>query len=217
MRALLFVPVLVVPLAGAADGADPAPRPQPTPAVVELVWSDPAHMLPAGFDEMAREVRSIFRPLGVDVAWRRADDRPVSGDELNVILLAADPAGRLHRRPTMGRVERTRHTALWIFAGRVRQTIGLDRAAIMRATLQYQRDYPRALGRVVAHELVHAIAPREPHADRGLMQANLNGAVLTAPRLAIDEGGARAFVRELANRATADGADPAAKDSGGDR
>jgi len=204
MRAMVIVAILVAARAGAADRGDKAPLPQPPSALVQLVWNDPNHMLPTGFEEMAHEVRGIFRPLGIDVAWRRGGDRPVSGDELNVILLAADPAGRLHQRTTMGRVERTAHTALWIFAGRVRQTIGLDRASIVRATLQYQRDYPRALGRVVAHELVHAIAPTEPHAARGLMQANLTGAVLTGPRLAIDEGCARAFVRELASRSGAD-------------
>ena len=99
----------------------------------------------------------------------------------------------------------------------MRQTIGLTRAPIMRATLEDQRDYPRALGRVVAHELVHAIAPLEPHADRGLMQASLNRAVLTGPRLAIDERRARAFVRELAGRSAAHRAVLAAQESAGAR
>jgi hypothetical protein len=217
MRAMLFVAVFVAATAVAADATDGGPEPETDPTVVQLVWCDPARILPERFDEMAREVSAIFRPLGVDVTWRRANDRPASGDELNVILLPADPAVNLHRRATLGRVERTEHTALWIFAGRVRQTIGLTRAPIMRATLEDQRDYPRALGRVVAHELVHAIAPLEPHADRGLMQASLNRAVLTGPRLTIDGRCARAFIREFQSRSTQNRAVLAAQESVGAR
>jgi hypothetical protein len=39
------------------------------------------------------------------------------------------------------------------------------------------------LARVIAHELVHAICPSEPHTATGLMSARLTRELLTQPRL----------------------------------
>jgi hypothetical protein len=202
MRTLFMAAVLLAAPAGAADRSafSPDPGSGTAPITVRLVWSDPANLLPMGFDVMAQEVHGIFRRAGVEVVWRLAEAQPAEGDERNVILLPNDPAGSLHRRETMGRVERTAHTALWVFARKVRQTLGLSPATVQRATLEDQRDYPRALGRIVAHELVHAIVPDEPHAERGLMQATLNRAVLAAPRVDISERCADLVVRELEAR-----------------
>ena len=41
----------------------------------------------------------------------------------------------------------------------------------------------RALARVVAHEIVHSVAPEAPHSQSGLMQQKLTKAHLTAPHL----------------------------------
>ncbi len=43
-----------------------------------------------------------------------------------------------------------------------------------------------AVGRVLAHELVHAIAPECPHTRTGLMAASLNRRLLTAPGIGFD-------------------------------
>jgi hypothetical protein len=204
MRTLFLAAVLLAAPAGAADRSASSPGPAPAQVTVRLVWSDPANLLPLGFDVMAKEVHGIFRRAGVEVVWRLADTQPAEGDERNVILLPNDPAGSLHRRETMGRVERRGHTGLWVFAKKVRQTLGLGPATVQRATLEDQRDYPRALGRIVAHELVHAIIPDEPHAARGLMQASLNRAVLAAPRVDIDERCADLVVRELEARSASE-------------
>lgn len=115
-------------------------------------------------------------------------------------MLPADPAGRRCPRDTMGRVRRTRSSALWIFAGRVRQAISLDWVPSVRERFTDPADYSRTLGRVVAHELVHAIVPHEPHATRGLMQPSLNRTVLTSQRIAIDERFREAILREIASR-----------------
>jgi hypothetical protein len=201
MRTIVLAALLFAAPAGAADRSDVSPGSGRAPVTVRLVWSDPAGLLlPLGYDVMAREVHEIFRRVGVEVVWRLAEGRPAEDDERNVILLPNDPAGSLHRRETMGRVERTRHTGLWVFARPVRQTLGLGPMAVRRATLEDQRDYPRALGRIVAHELVHTIVPDEPHAVRGLMQATLNRSFLAAPRVDIDERCAHALAGELEAR-----------------
>jgi hypothetical protein len=186
MRRVFLAATLLTAPAAAAE----------TPTV-HLVWSDPERVLTSDFDAMAREVQTVFRPLGIEVGWRRADERSAADDELNVVLLANDPARALHHRETMGRVHRDRSTALWIYAGRVRATLGLASAAGRAATLEERRDYPRAIGRVVAHELVHALVPEQPHAGRGLMQAGLNRAFLASPRASIDERSASALARRF--------------------
>ena len=43
-----------------------------------------------------------------------------------------------------------------------------------------------ALGRVLAHELTHTIAPECPHTKRGLMAERLNRRMLTAPGIGFD-------------------------------
>ena len=54
--------------------------------------------------------------------------------------------------------------------------------------------FGRALGRVLAHELVHAIAPDCPHTGSGLMSARLTRWMLTSPEADFDEI-ARAYLR----------------------
>lgn len=54
--------------------------------------------------------------------------------------------------------------------------------------------FGRALGRVLAHELVHAIAPDCPHTGSGLMSARLTRWMLISPEADFDEI-ARAYLR----------------------
>jgi len=210
-RLVLAATLLAAPAAGAdrvVTVADPALRPAPT---VRLVWSDPERILPQGFDEMAREVQAVFRPIGIDIVSRRADGYSASG-ELNVIFLSRDP--RKQGR-TMGRVNRHRHDALWIYVGTVRETLNLAGPAGRDGTWAERADYTRALGRVVAHEIVHTLVPDEPHATSGLMRASLSRDFLTAPFAPID----RRFARALARRLAAGSEEPArvAADLAGER
>jgi hypothetical protein len=194
-RLFLAATLLAAPAAGAGDRlvADPALRPAPT---VRLAWWDPERVLSRDFDQMAREVQAVFRPIGIEIIWRRAEERSSAG-ELSVILLPSDPARARDPRRTMGRVNRELHDALWVFAASVRETLRLGRPAGRDRLWEERRDYPRALGRVVAHELVHALVPDEPHAPSGLMQAALSRDFLTGPRAPIDQRFARALARRL--------------------
>jgi hypothetical protein len=62
-----------------------------------------------------------------------------------------------------------------------------------------------SLGRVVAHEVVHAIAPTLPHARQGLPKTELTRANLVASRLDLDPDSAAGFLRavELRGQETA--------------
>ena len=48
-----------------------------------------------------------------------------------------------------------------------------------------------ALGRVLAHELIHTVAPDCPHTRAGLMASRLTRRMLTAPGVSFDETAAR--------------------------
>jgi hypothetical protein len=57
----------------------------------------------------------------------------------------------------------------------------------------------RALARVAAHEIVHAIAPDVPHAAHGLMRHSLDRSFLVGSRATIDPRCAAAFRARLAD------------------
>ena len=54
-----------------------------------------------------------------------------------------------------------------------------------------------ALGRVLAHELLHTIAPDCPHTSHGIMAARLNRRMLTSPGIGFDETAGRYLRRGL--------------------
>ena len=54
--------------------------------------------------------------------------------------------------------------------------------------------------RVVAHEVIHAIAPDEPHARNGLMRHAMNRTFLLSDKAPLDGRCARAFLAGLAAR-----------------
>lgn len=81
---------------------------------------------------------------------------------------------------------------------------------IKRTKLQ-TRQLGTALGRVLAHELTHTIAPECPHTHTGLMAATLSRRMLTAPGVTFDElaahhlrEGAAAFLRDVAAATASD-------------
>lgn len=54
-----------------------------------------------------------------------------------------------------------------------------------------------ALGRVLAHELLHTVAPDCPHTSHGIMAARLNRRMLTSPGIGFDETAGRYLRRGL--------------------
>lgn len=193
---------------GAASAAEaPAPGPErarPAPRLegelpgLTLVLFDVARAIDGMHDVLRAEVESVFASSGIAIEFRqgelgttlRADAR--QGRELAVILLRDAPAP-LRGRSILGLVPgggASAPTAIWAFAQPTRTTLGLpDRAhpdAADRALLA------RALGRVVAHEVVHALAPQLPHSIGGLMRQSLNREDLLGPLPAVSEVSLRA-------------------------
>jgi hypothetical protein len=166
-----------------------APAPPPAdPLAVRLVWLDPARVA-LGVDAVARdEARSILRKMGLAVSWRRGEaGETARPGEVRVILLDRG-AAREPGVPILGATPPRFEGApfVWLHVPNVRASIGLRPgvpAAAMEPSLA--RAFGIALGRVAAHELVHALAPSVPHGT-GLMSAKLTCRQLTRPTLTFD-------------------------------
>jgi hypothetical protein len=165
----------------------PAPPGLPT---AHLVWIDPAGVA-IGVEGSARdEARDLLRKMGVAVSWRRGEAGEVARPaEVRVILLdrgaARDKATHV-LGATPSRFEAT--PFLWVHVPNVRAVMGL-RPHGPTAALDppSARAFAIALGRVVAHELVHALAPSVPHGT-GLMSEALTRRQLTAATLPVEPG-----------------------------
>jgi hypothetical protein len=179
MRAVLVTALL---LARPAIAAEP-PAPAATPRVVPLVWRDPLRQLPEGGDLVAHEAARALSPLGIELIWRQGDE-PASEEEAQVILLSDDAARR--PGPILGRVNPSMHGAIWIYARPLRAALGLDSWNAYYSPLEARCLFARALGRVVAHEVVHHLCPELSHAAHGLMQARLRPTDLTAGKPVFD-------------------------------
>ena len=165
----------------------PAAAPLAPPSVLRLVWLDPAGV-GVGAESVARdEARSLLVKMGAAVSWRHGHagepDRP---GEVRVILLdrAAATSGKAVLGATPSRFDIA--PFVWVHVPSVRAVVGLDpRGSAFSTSLPESRVLAVALGRVVAHELVHALAPSVPHGT-GLMSAELTRRQLTASSLPFD-------------------------------
>lgn len=166
----------------------PPEAPGVASSALRLVWTDPAGVA-IGVDALARdEARSLLRRMGASVSWRRsAAGEPSRPGEVRVILLdraAEHVSGKLILGATPPHFDAA--PFVWVHVPNVRAVMGLSphglAAAIDPAAA---RGLAVTLGRVVAHELVHALAPSVPH-GRGLMSAALTRRQLTSPSIPFD-------------------------------
>ena len=154
---------------------------------LRLVWMDPTGV-GVGAEAGARdEARSLLRKMGATVSWRRGDAGELARPgEVRVILL--ESAAAQSGKPVLGATPSRFEVAplVWVHVRSVRAVIGIDaRGPAFTMVAAASRDLSLALGRVVAHELVHALAPSVPHGT-GLMSAMLSYRQLTAARIHFD-------------------------------
>ncbi len=199
-------PPAVPPSGLEADASSSLPELLPRPPALQLLWFDPSRTLPAAAtDVLAEEVREIFERLGVDVAFRVASPDATYGDgpvpEVPIILLKDDPIVSRRSSRVLGLVVRHQEPsrAVWAFLENVRWTLGLDRNGDLPPGPR-DRALGLALARVVAHEVIHAMAPEEPHAKAGLMSHSMNRAFLLGDNAPLDVRCGRAFLSGLAAR-----------------
>lgn len=184
------------PSPGSRTGGGETPGAGPPLILVRL--HDPERLL-AG-DALARlraEAAAAFRRSGAEIRFVGSGGGPpivpatlypeipknwkVARGALGVAV--GDPDGPRSIFLSVGAVGRALG---WSGAGRAPRAAPKKGPAAVR--------FGRALGRVLAHELVHAIAPDCPHTGSGLMSARLTRWMLTSPEADFDEI-ARAYLR----------------------
>lgn len=193
---LVIGAAILAPHAEAARRADTIDSDPGSCLVLE--WMDPHELLPAGERWIAKETTRILGAAEISSRWDWSETQPktrmdaVPEHRLRVVLLPSEPSG-----PGWGLTPNTLGTtvldgvsappAVYVF---YRSVVSL----LNRRALSQDPSDPlalgpttRVLGRVVAHEVAHALAPAEPHARSGLMQAGLTPSFLTSKNaVAID-------------------------------
>jgi hypothetical protein len=188
---LLKIVFSVVLLAGAGREAVTAAEPEAASSPrLRLVWIDVLGSAPFAFPNASREASAILAGAGVETEWRLGDTSSVAtDDELKVVLMDGITRGARLPEHVMGGTRRgAQSRTTWIYLSNVLWALGLHDRARPGFTPAEQQDIARALGRVVAHEIVHAVAPQLPHSRDGLMAGRINrgllvrGGVSLAPR-----------------------------------
>jgi hypothetical protein len=166
--------------------SDAASREQPrvTAPRLRLVWIDVLGSAPYAFPRAAEETSVILADAGVAAAWALGDPSTVTAaDELKVVLMAGVANGaRLPERVMGGTCGGARSHTTWIYLSNVLWALGLQDNGARRLSLEEEEQVARALGRVVAHEIVHAVAPDVGHSRGGLMAERLGRAFLVQAR-----------------------------------
>jgi hypothetical protein len=174
------------------------------PTSLKVEWHDPARALPFSSHRVGDEVRAYFGRLGVEIDWRRRRTPSIDPEARAVILLATSPWPEPENRKVTGVVKRdaVNPSKLWVVLSTTKWVLGFPPGRGPLSTTQEQR-LARALGRIVAHELVHTIVPRHSHTETGLMRSVLNRRELLAPSLELDPASREAFLTALAEQASA--------------
>jgi hypothetical protein len=175
---------------GASRGAPRVAAPH-----LRLVWIDVLGSAPYAFRSAALETAAILADAGVIAAWTLGDASTVTAaDELKVVLMAGVANGaRLPEHVMGGTRGGARSHTTWIYLSNVLWALGLQDKATRGLSLQEEEQVARALGRVVAHEIVHAVAPDVAHSQGGLMARELGRGFLVQARAFLAPAEQKAF------------------------
>jgi hypothetical protein len=173
---------------------------------LRLVWVDPGRQALLAFEGMATESHRLLQRMGVEAVWTRGQAGGPLPDALPVVLMRSSGRWSARDRHVMGAAPRSEGPApaVWVYFQEVAWALGLDATPIGSWTAENRRSFELALGRVVAHELVHAVLPDRPHARAGLMSERMHRSILVAQELDIDPPTCRAFGEAVALREVAE-------------
>jgi hypothetical protein len=202
--------VLTCAMAGAgapearASGEPGARVDEPVPLTAAAI--EVARVPPVAFDIMQQELAALLEPTGVRLVWRRAGPSgETSPEELRVVFLGG-PARGLHagRGVLAATLPTGPAPTIWVYTPTVVESLGP--AADGPATPRARRALGLALGRILAHELVHVLAPEIPH-GHGVMAERFRLVALDQTRPVLSplsaralEHGARAWVARAHRR-----------------
>jgi hypothetical protein len=161
-----------------------------------MVWHDAHGLAPGGtFRGMVREVERVFGPLALDIEWMKAELEEPALDErtvlLRIVLMPSEPSGSDWglEEDVMGAVlpGDGRSRSLYVFYKNLTRAVKIDDHPDRLPDIRELRGLARALGRVVAHEMVHAVAPSQRHSSRGLMREGFGYSFLIKDEVALDD------------------------------
>jgi hypothetical protein len=135
-----------------------------------LVLTD-VQRLPLDRGEVETATETALRGSGLELRWDQAPagaGRLLRPGDVRVILMASHPSKRDANERVLGAVFRERHEAqaIWIYVEDVRYVVEGTRRSSRAGAV---RELSVAVGRVLAHEVAHILAPSHPHAEGGLM------------------------------------------------
>ncbi len=170
--------------------AVPSPAPEPPAPSLTLVWHDSSRLFPAvGLARLSEEIEALFRENGLSVRFHAAveneDLKTIPEPRINAVVLPGEdrrfglPANAM--AVTLGTKGTKR--GIFVFYPGIRRTLGHRES---ERSPRHLSELARALARVVAHEVVHALAPERGHADSGLMTEKLTREELLSERIALD-------------------------------
>jgi len=180
-------PAAVLILSLAASVAEASPEAGLPP--LRLVWLDPTGVAATVQATARAEASKMLARLGASVHWRRVTPGETLQDgDVHVVLLglvgyreAEEPLvlGSTSTRPRSARV-------LWVRVPAVCAALGVPKGRPLLMLSGADRlAVGTAIGRVVVHEVVHALVPALPH-GRGLMSSSLNRRELIGAPLPLD-------------------------------
>ena len=182
--------------------AEPAPATSPD-LKLSLIWNDAYKLLPISYEKAANEVTKIFEAIRIQVRWTKAgQDELVEADtiQIRVVLMPRLSSGWSLDGHTMGVVigKKVPRRTVFIFYPSVLLALGYEHVADRRRSPRERANLTRALGRVVAHEIVHAILPEREHDKDGLLSRQLKRRNLQQARLPLANETAFVLVERLA-------------------
>ncbi len=147
------------------------------------------------------ELEQIFATIGVQVSWVDRATSPEHASEcleFRAIILPIQPTSWGFRPRAMGTVLSLDppHTVFIFFPTIVRTVMRLESSYYGRYGADC-RLVARGMARIMAHEMLHVLAPGLPHSEEGLMKRALNRNDLLLERPVIDPAFADAFRRTL--------------------
>jgi len=148
-----------------------------------LVLTD-VQALPLDRPTLEGAVSAALADSGLELSWDATPpgaERRLDSGEARVILLDRHP--RRGKELVLGSVlrQQSRNVALWVYVGDVRRV--LDGGAPGRSN---RLQLSIAVGRVIAHEVAHLVAPEQPHAGQGLMSRMVDRGVLLQAEAPLD-------------------------------
>ena len=185
MRTTIVIALALAALAGAAAAADAR-----HPASLTIVLDFRGPYSQGSLDAMKRELESIMDRSALKVEWRlRGEAEGLAADNLVLVRFK----GRCVLEPVGYLYDERGPLAFTYSTGGVVQPfseVACDRVAAAARSAMHGGDFSRsdllmgrAMGRVVAHELVHILSRSGAHGREGVAKRELSPSQLVSPTL----------------------------------